>query len=66
MEAFIIVKEHPFFSSADKRGNYRLDGVPLGKYRIQVWHPQLGTTEAGVELVRAGEVLDVNFDLKKK
>jgi plastocyanin len=66
MEAFIVVKEHPFFSSADKGGNYRLDGVPLGKYRIQVWHPELGTTEAGVELVRAGEVLDVNFDLKKK
>ena len=31
MEAFIVVKEHPFFSSADKGGNYRLDGVPLGK-----------------------------------
>lgn len=66
MEAFIVVKEHPFFSSADQSGNYRLDGVPLGKYRIQVWHPQLGTSEAGVEVVRAGEVLDVNFDLKKK
>ena len=66
MEAFIVVKEHPFFSSADKGGNYRLDGVPLGKYRIQVWHPELGTTESGVELVREGEVLDVNFDLKKK
>jgi plastocyanin len=66
MEAFIVVKEHPFFSSADKGGNYRLDGVPLGKYRIQVWHPQLGSTDAGVELVRAGEVLELNFDLKKK
>lgn len=66
MEAFIVVKEHPFFSGADKGGNYRLDGVPLGKYRIQVWHPELGTTETGIELVRAGEVLDVNFDLKKK
>jgi plastocyanin len=66
MEAFIVVKEHPFFSSADKGGNYRIDGVPLGKYRIQVWHPELGSTETGVELVRPGEVLDVNFDLKKK
>lgn len=66
MEAFIVVKEHPFFAGADKGGNYRLDGVPLGKYRIQVWHPELGTTETGIELVRAGEVLDVNFDLKKK
>ncbi|HSE86409.1 MAG TPA: plastocyanin/azurin family copper-binding protein [Candidatus Binatia bacterium] len=66
MEAFIVVKQHPFFSNPDKGGSYRLDGVPLGKYRIQVWHPQLGTTDAGVELVRAGEVLEINFDLKKK
>ena len=36
MEAFIVVKEHPFFSSANKGGNYRLDGVPLGKHRIQI------------------------------
>jgi len=66
MEAFIVVKEHPFIAVPDKRGNFRLDGVPRGKFRLQVWHPQLGTTDAGVEIVRDGEVLDVNFELKKK
>lgn len=66
MEAFIVVNESPYFSSADSRGNYRLDRLPLGKYRIQVWHPQFGTMEAAAELVREGEVLDLNFDLKKK
>ncbi len=66
MEAFIVVKEHPYFSALDSRGNYRLDGVPLGKFRVQVWHPQLGTTDTGVAIVRDGEVVDVNFDLKKK
>jgi len=65
MEAFIVVKEHPFFSGTDKSGNYRLDRVPLGSYRVKVWHPQLGTTEAGVELNREGQVVDINFDLKK-
>lgn len=66
MEAFIVVEEHPYFTAADKLGNYRLNNVPLGRYRLQVWHPQLGTTEAGVELVREDEVVDINFDLKKK
>jgi plastocyanin len=66
MEAFIVVENHPYFASADQRGNYRLNGVPLGKYRLRVWHPQLGTTETGIELVREGEVLDINFDLKKQ
>jgi plastocyanin len=66
MEAFVVVKEHPYFAAPDPSGNYRLNDVPLGKYRVQVWHPQLGTTEAGVELVREGEVVDINFELKKK
>jgi plastocyanin len=66
MEAFIVVKEHPYFSSADEAGNYRVDGVPLGTFRVTVWHPQLGVSETGAELVRAGEVLNLNFDLKKK
>ena len=66
MEAFIVVKDHPFFSTADKGGNYRIDGIPLGTYRVTVWHPELGTTEAGIELVREGQVSDINFDLKKK
>jgi plastocyanin len=66
MEAFIVVKEHPYFAAADRQGNYRLNAVPLGKYRVQVWHPELGMSETAVEIVREGEVLDVSFDLKKK
>jgi plastocyanin len=66
MEAFIVVKAHPYFAAADKQGSYRIDAVPLGKYRVQVWHPQLGTSETAVEIVRDGEVLDISFDLKKK
>jgi plastocyanin len=66
MEAFIVVKEHPFFSAADKAGNYRIDAIPLGTYRVTVWHPELGSTEASVELARDGQVSDIDFDLKKK
>jgi plastocyanin len=66
MEAYIVIKEQPFFSTADKGGNYRIDGIPLGTYRVTVWYPELGVTEAGVELVRDGQVSDINFDLKKK
>ncbi len=65
MEAFIVVKSHPYFSSVDNAGNYRINFVPLGRYRLQVWHPEFGTSEASIELVREGEVLDINFDLKK-
>jgi plastocyanin len=66
MEAYIVVKNHRYFSVADSRGNYTLSDVPLGKYRIEVWHPQFGTRTVPVELVRQGEVLAINVDLKGK
>lgn len=66
MEAYIVVKNHPYFIVPDSRGNYSLNGIPLGKYRVEVWHPQLGTKTVPVELVREGEVMAVDVDLKGK
>jgi plastocyanin len=65
MEAFIVVKNHPFFTVPEKRGNYELDGVPLGKYVLEVWHPELGTRKVPFELAREGQVLTLDIDLKK-
>jgi hypothetical protein len=65
MEAYIVVKEHLSFAVTDKRGNYQLSGVPLGKYRLEVWHPDLGTKVVPFNLVREGEVLAVDIDLRK-
>lgn len=66
MEAYVVVKDHPYFSAADRKGNYQIQDVPLGKYRIEVWHPDYGTRMVPFELVRKGEVLAVDMDLKKK
>lgn len=65
MEAFIVVKSHSYYAATDARGNYRLNGVPLGKYRLEVWHPEFGTKSVPFELVREDEVLGLNVDLKK-
>ncbi|OGQ79834.1 MAG: hypothetical protein A3F90_20560 [Deltaproteobacteria bacterium RIFCSPLOWO2_12_FULL_60_19] len=66
MEAFIVVKGHPFFGVTDKRGNYQLDNVPLGKYRLELWHPEFGVRAEPFNLARDGEVLAVDVDLKKR
>ncbi|MGI0014650.1 MAG: plastocyanin/azurin family copper-binding protein [Nitrososphaera sp.] len=66
MEAYIVVKGHSYFAAADKRGIYQLNGAPLGKYRLEIWHPEFGTKSVPFELVREGEVLAVDFDLKKQ
>jgi plastocyanin len=66
MEAFIVVKAHPYFSATDGRGNYQINSVPLGKARLEIWHPNFGTRKETVNLVAEGEVLTLDFDLKKK
>jgi hypothetical protein len=66
MEAFVVVKEHPYFAVPDSRGNYRIDGVPLGSYRLEIWHPEAGAIAQPLHLVREGEVLAVDIDLKKQ
>jgi len=64
MEAFIVVKDHPFFSTSDSRGNYQISNVPLGKLRVEIWYPNLGVRSEPVPLVRDGEVFDLNINLK--
>ena len=66
MEGFIVVKDHPFFSTPDSRGLYEIKDVPLGKLRVQVWYPSLEVHGDVVELVRNGEVFALNVDLKKR
>ena len=66
MEAFVIVKNHPFFSATDSRGNYEIDNIPLGKLRVEIWYPNLESRSEPVPLVRDGEVFVLNIDLKKR
>jgi len=64
MEAYVVVKSHPNYGATDSRGNYSLSGVPLGKFRLEVWHPDFGTKVLPFELVRDGEVLALDVEMK--
>ena len=52
MEAFVVVKDHPFFSATDTRGNYEIKDVPLGKVRVEIWYPNLDVRSDNIEIVR--------------
>ena len=66
MEAFIVVKEHPFFAVTDKQGNYQLENVLLGSYRLELWHPEFGTRWEPFNLVRDREIQTIDVDLKRR
>lgn len=38
MSATILVLDNPFFTKPDRRGAYRIDGIPPGDYNVIAWH----------------------------
>jgi plastocyanin len=55
MEAFVRVDPHPFHAVTDSEGEFTIDAVPIGTYRLGVWHERFGEQEREVA-VRPGEV----------
>ena len=49
----------------DKDGVAKLENVPAGKQKIEVWHETLGKQEKEVD-VKAGQVTKVSFEMKGK
>jgi plastocyanin len=65
MSAWIVVQAHPHYAVTDEAGAFKLDNVPPGKHKLEVWHESLGKVTQEVE-VKAGQPTKVVFDLGKK
>lgn len=48
MFAYIGVVDHPYFAVSDKEGNFKIAGVPDGKYTIVAYHLKTHGANAGV------------------
>ncbi len=64
MHGWIVVLPHPYFGITDDRGMTRIENVPAGKQKVEVWHPVAGKQAKEVD-VKAGQVTKVVFELKK-
>jgi plastocyanin len=58
MTAYIVVTDHPFFATTDADGHFSIPNVPAGTYRIEAFHPELGTIEKKDVTVGAGAPID--------
>ena len=65
MLGWVAVMPHPFFGVTDGNGVTKIDNVPAGKQKIEVWHETLGKMEKEVD-VKAGQTTKVSFDMVKK
>ena len=65
MSAFVVVKDNPYFAVTDDNGNFKLDNVPPGAYKLQAWQEKLGKEVKDVT-VEAGKEAKTDFELKAK
>jgi len=60
MRGLILVLDTPYFAKSDTEGNYRLSGLPAGRYTLKAWTDSRTTLERSVEL-KSGATLHVDF-----
>lgn len=60
MSGWIVVAEHPFYAVTGGNGEFRIENIPAGKYRLKLWHETLGEKYLDVE-VEAGKETKVDF-----
>jgi plastocyanin len=64
MHGWILVTENPA-ATTDEKGSFKIENVPPGKHKVEVWHPVLGKQSKDVE-VKAGQEAKVAFELAAK
>jgi len=60
MRATILVLETPYFTRTDTNGNYRLTGLPAGRYTLKAWLEEKNVRSLPVQL-SDGAALTVDF-----
>jgi len=54
MRAWVVVAAHPFYSVTGSDGEFALEGVPPGRYTLQIWQESLGTVTKEVVVPESG------------
>jgi hypothetical protein len=50
MQAWVGVLDHPHFAVTDAAGEFTIDGLAAGPYRLEVWHEELGRRQLDVAI----------------
>jgi len=56
MNAWWVATGHPYYVATDDNGNFKLENVPPGNYKLGIWHETLGSTEKDVAVKEKEEV----------
>ena len=42
MEAYVLVKDHPYVALTDADGKFKIENLPVGEHEFRVWHERQG------------------------
>ena len=65
MYGFVLVLDHPFFSTVKEDGSFAIRGVPNGAYRVKAWMPPRVNETKSVTL-HGNETVSLDFLLTTK
>jgi plastocyanin len=60
MSATVLVTDHQYHTLTRDDGSFKLENVPPGSYKLQAWHPTLGTRTVDVK-VHPGKATQARF-----
>ena len=63
--AYVGVFAHPFFAISDESGNYRIEGLPPGRYTVVFRHETLGEKTVDV-MLGPSEIKDLDFSFEAR
>ena len=56
MSGFIVVSPTPYFAQTDSNGNFKIEGIPDGKYTVVAWHEGSKPQSKSVNVAGTGQV----------
>ncbi|MEM7315439.1 MAG: hypothetical protein AAF497_20040, partial [Planctomycetota bacterium] len=56
MRAWYFVMDHPWFAVTDEQGNFSIDGLEPGEYKLAAWHEELGEQTITVDTRQSATV----------
>lgn len=61
----LFVMLHPLHTSSGLNGTYRIDGIPVGKVKVNTTHPTIESSEASKEIeIQTGVIAKVDLTLR--
>lgn len=60
MRGYWLVVDHPYAALTDKEGRFKIEHLPVGEHKFQIWHERAGTLEKDLKItVTAGEPVEL-------